>query len=246
MTEEALQLVRLKGYGQRRVTTLSGGEQQRVSLARALVMRPQMLLLDEPLSALDLKLRQQMQAELHALQKELKITFIFVTHDQDEALTLSDRIAVMSKGDVLQLGTPQEIYHHPQSSFVAQFIGNTNSLPVQCTGHENGLSSFATPGGRVLWARRGGQMDNGDKGVLFIRPEHISLQKSRNGAALHGSIKDILFKGAYIHYVVGLNGEGEHIFHIHVPEHKKVNASIGERISLAWISEDAILFPNIQ
>jgi spermidine/putrescine transport system ATP-binding protein len=129
--EEALSLVKMEGFDAREIGTLSGGQQQRIALARALVNRPRVLLLDEPLSALDLKLRQQMQVELLALQKKLKHTFIFVTHDQEEALTLSDRVAVMNQGVVEQIGTPQEIYEYPKTAFVAQFIGSMNSLECQ-------------------------------------------------------------------------------------------------------------------
>src|SRR6185437_5257932 len=131
--EEILALVKMEGYGHRMIATLSGGQQQRIALARALVNRPKVLLLDEPLSALDLKLRQQMQVELLALQKKLKHTFIFVTHDQEEALTLSDRIAVMNHGVVEQVGSAQEIYEYPRTAFVAQFIGSINTLECEIT-----------------------------------------------------------------------------------------------------------------
>ena len=126
--EEALELVRLPGMGARRSTQLSGGQQQRIALARALVKRPAVLLLDEPLGALDLKLRKEMQLELKALQQQVGITFVYVTHDQEEALTMSDRIAVMSQGRALQIGTPTEIYERPNCRFVADFIGETNFL----------------------------------------------------------------------------------------------------------------------
>jgi putative spermidine/putrescine transport system ATP-binding protein len=126
--EEALRLVRLEGYGDRRPAQLSGGQRQRVALARAIVNRPQALLLDEPLGALDLKLRQELQIELKQIQQELGMTFIYVTHDQDEALTMSDRIAVFNEGKVEQVGTPAEMYEHPQTAFVAGFIGTSNLL----------------------------------------------------------------------------------------------------------------------
>src|SRR3546814_563765 len=126
--ERMLALVKLQGYANRRPAQLSGGQQQRVALARALAGQPKVLLLDEPLSALDLKLRKEMQIELKRLQTETGITFVFVTHDQEEALTMSDRIAVMDRGEVLQIGSPTEIYEHPQRRFVADFIGETNFL----------------------------------------------------------------------------------------------------------------------
>src|SRR5438034_739042 len=121
--EEALDMVRLPGFGGRKPTQLSGGQRQRVALARALVNRPQVLLLDEPLGALDLKLREQMQIELKAIQREVGITFMFVTHDQDEALSLSDRVAVFNRGRIEQVGTPREVYEYPASAFVAGFVG---------------------------------------------------------------------------------------------------------------------------
>ena len=127
---EALHQVRLEGYGERKPSQLSGGQRQRVALARALVNRPSVLLLDEPLGALDLKLREQMQIELKALQRAVGITFIFVTHDQEEALTMSDRIAVFNQGKIEQLGTPREIYDSPRSSFVSEFVGQTNKIQI--------------------------------------------------------------------------------------------------------------------
>ena len=127
---EALHQVRLEGYGERKPSQLSGGQRQRVALARALVNRPSVLLLDEPLGALDLKLREQMQIELKALQRAVGITFIFVTHDQEEALTMSDRIAVFNQGKIEQLGTPREIYNSPRSSFVSEFVGQTNKIQI--------------------------------------------------------------------------------------------------------------------
>ncbi|CAB4337212.1 MAG: ATP-binding cassette domain-containing protein [Actinobacteria bacterium] len=127
---EALRQVRLEGYGERKPSQLSGGQRQRVALARALVNRPSVLLLDEPLGALDLKLREQMQIELKQLQREVGITFIFVTHDQEEALTMSDRIAVFNNGKIEQLGTPREIYENPVSAFVSEFVGQTNKLTI--------------------------------------------------------------------------------------------------------------------
>jgi spermidine/putrescine transport system ATP-binding protein len=144
--DEMLEVVRLGDFGSRKPAQLSGGQQQRVALARALVNFPSALLLDEPLGALDLKLRQAMQIELKRIQREVGITFVFVTHDQEEALTMSDRIAVMSEGRVEQIGTPEEIYQHPSSVFVAGFIGMANLLPVTVNGRE-GERTIATFGG---------------------------------------------------------------------------------------------------
>src|SRR3954467_5385219 len=137
--EEALAMVRLEGYGDRRPSQLSGGQRQRVALARALVNRPRVLLLDEPLGALDLKLRQQLQVELKRIQNEVGITFVYVTHDQDEALTMSDRIAVMDGGRVLQVGSPRDVYEEPGSRFVAGFVGVSNLLELPVTGSSDGV-----------------------------------------------------------------------------------------------------------
>ena len=129
-SEQALAQVRLSGYGDRKPSQLSGGQRQRVALARALINKPKVLLLDEPLGALDLKLREQMQLELKEIQREVGITFIFVTHDQEEALTMSDRIAVFNEGKIVQIGNPREIYENPQTAFVSQFVGQTNRIPA--------------------------------------------------------------------------------------------------------------------
>jgi spermidine/putrescine transport system ATP-binding protein len=172
---EALELVHLKGMESRRPRQLSGGQQQRVALARALVNHPKVLLLDEPLGALDLKLRKAMQLELKTLQEEVGITFIYVTHDQEEALTMSDRIAVMSAGRVLQIGTPQEIYETPSNRFVADFIGETNFLPGRIQKH-SGQTVFCLTDGIFLacgWIEEG--LLDGDSAYLSVRPEKVQL-----------------------------------------------------------------------
>ncbi|MBI4052051.1 MAG: ABC transporter ATP-binding protein [Elusimicrobia bacterium] len=180
---EALGLVQLSGYENRKVDQLSGGQQQRVALARALVGRPSLLLLDEPLGALDLKLRRQMQLELKRIQRQLRITFIYVTHDQEEALTLSDRIAVFRQGEIEQLGTPKEIYENPDSSFVADFIGAANILSAQFVQKQNeGLLEFLVEGEKtfILPSSNGAQasLDGGKKVHLAVRPEKIQLSSS--------------------------------------------------------------------
>jgi spermidine/putrescine transport system ATP-binding protein len=171
---DALELVRLGHLGERRPRRLSGGQQQRVALARALVNHPQVLLLDEPLGALDLKLRKAMQLELKQIQSEVGITFIYVTHDQEEALTMSDRIAVMDGGEVQQVGTPREIYEHPANRFVADFIGETNFVPATV----KSLASFVCldiGGEEVLGTADGRDLFGGEAVTLTIRPEKITL-----------------------------------------------------------------------
>ena len=177
---EVLRLVQLSEFAQRRPGQLSGGQQQRVALARALAPRPKVLLLDEPLSALDLKLRQAVRSELKAIQRETGIAFVFVTHDQEEALTMSDRIAVMSAGHVQQVGPPREIYEAPQTCFVADFIGETNLIDVTVTQVSGAVARLQLPGGAAMdypaapGARPG-------PGHLSVRPERLSLCAAGQG-----------------------------------------------------------------
>ena len=171
--KEALELVQMSPMSQRKPTQLSGGQQQRVALARALVNRPKVLLLDEPLGALDLKLRKAMQLELKQIQSEVGITFIYVTHDQEEAMTMSNRIAVMSNGYVQQIGSPREIYEHPQNRFVADFIGETNFLAGKVE-EVNGVVKLAV-GNSHLIGRTDQELSIGQKAYLAIRPEKINI-----------------------------------------------------------------------
>src|SRR5690242_5929168 len=168
---EALELVRLGGFEKRRPGQLSGGQRQRVALARALVNRPRVLLLDEPLGALDLKLRQQLQVELKRIQQEVLITFIYVTHDQDEALTMSDRIAVMDQGRVLQVGTPNEAYDEPDSQFVAGFVGVSNLLELEVESVQDGIAKLKLGPADHVAARVGDGVRPGDVAIVTIRPE---------------------------------------------------------------------------
>jgi spermidine/putrescine transport system ATP-binding protein len=174
---ESLTMVRLPGMERRYPRQLSGGQQQRVALARALVNRPKVLLLDEPLGALDLKLRKEMQLELKTLQREVGITFIYVTHDQEEALTMSDRIAVMHAGRTLQVGTPTQIYEHPNSRFVADFIGETNFLPGEMVETAGKQASVNCGGLRVL-AEADPPRPAGSRVTVVVRPEKIRLHLS--------------------------------------------------------------------
>ncbi|MBO0344030.1 ABC transporter ATP-binding protein [Roseibium limicola] len=172
--QDVLALVQLSDFANRKPTQMSGGQQQRVALARALAPRPEVLLLDEPLSALDLKLRQAVRLELKALQRETGIAFIFVTHDQEEALTMSDRIAVMSNGHVQQVGSPKEIYEAPTNRFVADFIGETNLLDVTVQSISDGVATVLLPGDKPFTCPAAAVLDAGS-GHLSVRPERISL-----------------------------------------------------------------------
>jgi spermidine/putrescine transport system ATP-binding protein len=175
--EEALEMVRLPDVGNRKPNQLSGGQQQRIALARSLVKRPAVLLLDEPLGALDLKLRKNMQYELKAMQRDIGITFIYVTHDQEEAITMADRIAVMSDGKMLQVGTPKEIYEHPTTHFVADFIGETNFIPATLESRGNDKrGKVCLPDGSVIESGLSDALKKSSGDVtVAIRPERIGI-----------------------------------------------------------------------
>jgi spermidine/putrescine transport system ATP-binding protein len=200
---EALELVRLSGYDRRRTWELSGGQQQRVALARALVNRPTVLLLDEPLGALDLKLRKEMQLELKSLQQEVGITFVYVTHDQEEAMTMSDVIVVMRDGRIQQQGSPEELYERPRNRFVAGFIGQSNSIPGRIAAIDlgNGSAQVATDAGLVLHGRLTDPEARpavGDSVVVAIRPERLDLGGSAGGGSGWTSIAGRIRQGTYL------------------------------------------------
>ena len=188
-----LALVRLDALADRKTSQLSGGQQQRVALARALAPKPQVLLLDEPLSALDLKLRKEMQVELKRLQHETGITFVFVTHDQEEALTMSDRIGVMSAGKIQQIGAPREIYTRPVNRFVASFIGETNFLPATVAHGNVTLKS----GDRIS---AGGTHRHSGDFTVTVRPEHVRIVAAGAEGAIPATIRDQVYFGTDTHY----------------------------------------------
>lgn len=241
--EEILELVHLPGMQKRRPGQLSGGQQQRVALARALVNHPKVLLLDEPLGALDLKLRKAMQVELKSLQEKVGITFIYVTHDQEEALTMSDRIAVMNRGRILQIGSPLEIYEHPTNRFVADFIGETNFIPGT-------LKSIAPDvrlqldGGVELpagWAEEG--LQPGGRALLSIRPEKIHLSREdppssppddRLLAHVAGEIVELVYMGTDTRYTVALSERAEMAVRLQNTHPDRDRFRMGERVTLSW------------
>ncbi|MFM7014623.1 MAG: ABC transporter ATP-binding protein [Actinomycetota bacterium] len=216
--KEALSMVRLEGMGERKPNQLSGGQRQRVALARSIVVAPKVLLLDEPLGALDLKLREQMQVELKQIQRELGITFIFVTHDQDEALSLSDRIAVFNQGSIVQLGTPHEIYKNPIDHFVADFVGSSNFFD----------SALAK------------EMLN-IEGSVIIRPENLKLTNAKKSkSVLLGEIAEVIFLGDQNRILVKLEG-GKEIFVTEVSgasgEERKRGQKVGVEFNSALVSK---------
>ena len=200
--DDMLELVKMTSLADRMTSQISGGQQQRVALARALAPKPKVLLLDEPLSALDFKLRKEMQIELKRLQHETGITFVFVTHDQEEALTMSDRIAVMNEGRILQISGPKEIYDHPAERFVADFIGDTNFISAEIQSINGDMAQVKLASGKTIAART---VDGGATTgavTLAVRPEHASLKTS--GGTIKGTLQNIVYFGTDTHYHVDL------------------------------------------
>lgn len=206
--EEALELVRLPGLGERRVDQISGGQKQRVALARALVLRPEVLLLDEPMAALDLKLRKEMQVEVKNLQERLGLTFLFVTHDQDEALVMSDRIAVMNQGRLEQVDAPEQLYERPRTRFVADFLAVRNLLEATVAGVAGGRARLRTRGGLELLAADDGGWRMGAQVGLGVRPERIVLDPPAGAEnLLEGRLDDELYLGDRTDWRVATAGE---------------------------------------
>lgn len=206
--KEMVKLVQLEGMEKRLSTQLSGGQKQRVAIARALINKPKVLLLDEPLGALDLKLRKQMQFELKHLQKKLGITFIYVTHDQEEALTMSDRIAVMRNGEIEQIGTPKDIYNRPLTKFVADFIGETNVLEACVEKVADGLVTICMENGKVVLKGEGFVKD--EMVYLCIRPENLKISKEPvENFTIRGKIKEHVFIGSINKTMIELANEQE-------------------------------------
>ncbi len=238
--EELLTVTRLTQFKDRKPSQLSGGQQQRVALARALVNYPSALLLDEPLGALDLKLRQAMQFELKRIQRDVNITFIYVTHDQEEALTMSDRIAVMNEGRVEQIGTPEEIYHAPATVFVANFIGVANLLPATVVGMNGQMVVTLEGATRMEAAAAAWAAKPGTQGTLMIRPER--LQFSESGKGLPVTLTAAAFSGPVIRLVLK-TGSGQEMI-AHVPsDGPRPPLETGRQYIVSWDADGARLLP---
>ncbi len=240
---EALEQVRLPGVGERKPHQLSGGQQQRVALARALVKQPAVLLLDEPLGALDLKLRKNMQFELKALQRDVGITFIYVTHDQEEAITMADRIAVMNEGVMLQVGTPKEIYERPETHFVADFIGETNFIPGTLLGRsEGGYGQVQLADGAVVRARLSHALgEHAGAVTVAIRPERIGIAaegdqpESDRLTMLDAVLAESQYIGTDTRYTLALAGEIELVARLqNVSSRDAADFQNGQRVKVYW------------
>ncbi len=245
VAQEMLDVVRLSDFGPRRPNQMSGGQQQRVALARALVNRPSALLLDEPLAALDLKLRKAMQIELKRIQREVGITFIFVTHDQEEALTMSDRIAVMSQGRIEQVGTPEEIYNQPATVFVAGFIGSANLLQATVIEVTDNLVTARIVGGGVVSSPRiGRDFTSGQKVTVMLRPERISLDEAERPGrvGIWSTVTNRIFHGASSDVIVELADGTELVADLEADD--GLSCYVGEKLFMSWATGSAWIMPE--
>jgi len=247
---DMLERVSLPGAQDKRVDQLSGGQKQRVAIARSLVLEPTLLLLDEPLGALDLKLREHMKIELKQLQAAFGTTFVYITHDQSEALVLSDHVAVMNHGRFEQVGTPQALYYQPQTPFVAGFVGANNCVKGRATQVSDGVVSVTSDQGLMLWARATGTVRSGDSVQVFVRPEVASLARNASVFAdagrphYHAQIDSLLFDGA--NSAVLLHEENSRTeFRIALPQTGQfADLTVGERVSFGFDAQRAVCFAN--
>jgi len=244
---DALELVRLPGFEHREVQTLSGGQAQRVALARAIVNRPRVLLFDEPLSALDLQIRRELQVELKDIHRELEGTFVYVTHDQEEAMSMSDRVVVMRLGEIEQVGSPVELYREPASLFVASFVGSSNVIPVKAMRTEDDAIAVEV-GGTVVRANASEGVRPGSEAALVLRAESISLEPA-NGQApaggdgrafLRGRVADVRFVGAMVHYRVDVGGTRLHA----IESSEGALLQEGSPVDVSWRTEEALVLPG--
>ena len=227
-----LKLVQMEALRDRRTDQISGGQQQRVALARALAPHPKVLLLDEPLSALDYKLRKEMQIELKRLQNETGITFVFVTHDQEEALTMSDRVGVMNNGNILQVGAPHEIYDHPSERFVADFIGDTNFLSVEVRSRAEKSLTVELPSGTQITVPAGEDVLAKDSVTLAIRPEQSSVSKTTDSTQLTGVLQNIVYIGTDTHYHVDIGQDQLFTVRVQNIHGRQRSFEIGENVGI--------------
>jgi spermidine/putrescine transport system ATP-binding protein len=240
----ALDQVRLPGFGPRRIWEMSGGQQQRVALARALVNRPKLLLLDEPMAALDRKLRRDMQIELQTLQRSLGITFVLVTHDQEEALSMSDRIVVMRAGRIVQVGTPADLYDRPDSHYVADFVGKSNVLRGRVDSAADGGAVLALPGGRRVAGRVTRALASGDAAVASLRPERIRLTRNAGDGALPVTVVNRIFLGEHTEYLVRSAELGDML--VLVPRLAETGGGFtpGEAAMIDWDAQAALILTD--
>lgn len=234
--DEVLQMVKLEDFAQRKPQQLSGGQQQRVAIARAVVNDPLVLVLDEPLSALDYKLRKDMQIELKELQRRLGITFIFVTHDQEEALSMSDRIVILNKGNIEQIGTPQQIYEAPTSLFVAQFIGEVNVFSGRIEEIQNDTITVQMANGSHQFKCTHSHLQKNDKVNVVLRPEDLQIyvDNSKHTHSLSGKITNIVYKGSTVDLLIGLENEKVVTVSQFFDDEHHQQFAVNQEINIGW------------
>jgi putative spermidine/putrescine transport system ATP-binding protein len=239
----ALKLVRLDGFEDRRPALMSGGQQQRVALARALIYNPPVLLMDEPLSALDKKLREEIQYEIRRIHQETGVTILYVTHDQEEALRLSDRIAVFSQGEIDQIGTGQELYANPATQFVAGFIGDSNFIEAKIDAIDGKQARIVLPDGTVVaGVPLHGANKGGTNGALLLRPERIELAAGGIAGTFGGVVRDLTFLGNNIHVLVGPKGARPISVRLPFGHGALAGLAVGQDVSLRFNPESAHMF----
>lgn len=240
---EKLDLINLRGYERKGIDELSGGERQRVAIARSLIIEPTVLLLDEPLGALDLKLREHMKEELKAIQHRIETTFIYITHDQGEALAMSDRIAVMRRGAFEQIGTPAEVYERPDTPFVAYFVGENNALAGTAAAVDGEMAALDSPVGR-LWGRNPARLAAGTRALLFIRPEKVAIGVG-DGAEnrLQGSLQEVYYEGLVVRTRVRL-AEGTEVRLALPNTGASALPQTGQPVTVTFAARDAYVLPE--
>ncbi|MDY0375178.1 MAG: ABC transporter ATP-binding protein [Desulfobacterium sp.] len=250
-TETILERVGLPGYGEKKIDQLSGGQKQRVAIARCLVLEPTVLLLDEPLGALDLKLRDQMKVELKKLQVKVGTTFVYITHDQSEALVMSDYVAVMNRGGFEQIDTPQNLYNNPATPFVAQFVGENNTWSGRLTGFSGKIATIVTPGGNTFTVNTGARAFAPDfapdsKVDLFLRPEAMVIAPDpgmENLNRFEVTVKTILFDGANSRLLVTPLNSGQELI-VGLPQNRQFDhIRPDDKIEIGWHEDSGICFP---
>lgn len=240
--KRALDIVKLVAFAERKPGQLSGGQQQRVALARALVFEPRMVLMDEPLGALDKQLREHMQIEIKSIHDDLGLTILYVTHDQSEALTMSDRIAVFNNGRIQHIGPPKEVYNSPSNAFVASFMGENNSLDGEVLENgSGGLLVRTDAGGKPVKARSPQNLKAGDKVRILVRPERIGVVTSKAENRFRGNITRVIFHGDHVRLNVNVDGLGDLVSKLPLADGQREFA-VGETITIGWSGEGTLAF----
>lgn len=242
--EAMLERVGLSGYADYKIQQLSGGQQQRVAIARCLVLDPSVLLLDEPLGALDLKLREHMKIELKQLQHQVGTTFVYVTHDQSEAMVMSDYVAVMNKGQFEQIDTPQNLYYHPSCSFVAQFVGENNKFVGTLKKESSGNFSVVLENGKTLQTGTISGLAPGERVELFVRPEAIFINQKQEKSTnlLSGKVKEVLFEGGNRRLLVVVEGSSQEVI-VALPKNKVYDMiTVKDSIKIGWDPAESVCF----